>query len=244
MSDNIYYVYAYVRSKDSSTAKAGTPYYIGKGKGHRAWLSHTSKTKKGVPLPSNRTYIVILERNLTNVGALALERRLIAWWGRKDLGTGILMNKTDGGDGGKCSVGGSPPTPSGKPVYQFSLDGQLIGHYASVKEAAETLYPEIKSAKVNIGSACRHMTNSAYGYAWSYTNTLIAQSRVSGPSELYNRKKVNKIDPKTDRVLETYDSLSLAAASVNRCPSGIRNAAKGRVVGRKITCGGFGWAYV
>lgn len=29
-STNIYYVYAYIRSKDSETARAGTPYYIGK----------------------------------------------------------------------------------------------------------------------------------------------------------------------------------------------------------------------
>ena len=90
----IYYVYAYLRSKDSGTAKIGTPYYIGKGKGDRAFSkNHT------VNLPKDKTNIILLETNLSNIGALALERRLIKWYGRKDLGTGILQNGTDGGDG-------------------------------------------------------------------------------------------------------------------------------------------------
>ena len=96
-SSSDYYVYAYVRSKDSATAKAGTPYYIGKGRGYRAYTKHSSRAKT----PRNPDQIVICESNLTEVGAYALERRLIRFWGRKGIDDGgILMNLAKGGEGG------------------------------------------------------------------------------------------------------------------------------------------------
>lgn len=84
--DKSFYVYAYLRED-------GTPYYIGKGKGSRI----TAKHNVSVPKDANRRSI--LKENISEDDAFALEIQLIASYSRKDLGTGILRNMTDGGEG-------------------------------------------------------------------------------------------------------------------------------------------------
>jgi hypothetical protein len=85
---NRFYTYAYLRINK-------TPYYIGKGAGDRI------NSKKGRPCnpPKDKSKIIFLKQNLTEEEAFKHEIYMIAVFGRKDLGTGILHNKTDGGDG-------------------------------------------------------------------------------------------------------------------------------------------------
>jgi hypothetical protein len=139
----IYYVYAYLRSKDSLTANAGTPYYIGKGKCNRAWVIDRNGRHGSVFMPPNKDNIVILETKLTEIGAFALERRLIQWWGRKDANTGILENRSDGGQG-----------PSGI-IRSAELRKKLSGegnHFYQKKHTDETKKKMSAAGKKRVGN--------------------------------------------------------------------------------------------
>lgn len=77
----IFYTYMWLRED-------GTPYYIGKGSGRRAFR------KKSQPIER-----IIVQEYLSEDDAFEAEAFLIRFYGRKDLGTGVLINLTDGGQG-------------------------------------------------------------------------------------------------------------------------------------------------
>jgi hypothetical protein len=86
-----YYTYAYLR-------KDKTPYYIGKGKLINGRKYRITANHGRIKVPPKERQLVLKEF-FNEVDAFQHEIYMIAVFGRKDLGTGILHNMTDGGEG-------------------------------------------------------------------------------------------------------------------------------------------------
>lgn len=88
-----YYVYSYVRSCESVNGCAGSPYYIGKGRGRRVVEKHS------VSVPKDSSKIIYIAKSMNEPDAHQLEVLMIYLHGRIDIGTGCLRNLTNGGEG-------------------------------------------------------------------------------------------------------------------------------------------------
>ena len=81
-----FYTYLWLRED-------GIPYYVGKGHGNRAF---DWRRRIGSAPARNR---IIIQEHLSEEDAFAAEVFLIAFYGRKDLKEGCLINLTNGGEG-------------------------------------------------------------------------------------------------------------------------------------------------
>jgi hypothetical protein len=92
MEKKEYYVYAHYVDGES------IPFYIGKGKDKRAYdVKRRSAFWNRVAKKGYR--VELIAEGLTEKQALAIETEQIKKFGRRDKGTGCLVNMTDGGDG-------------------------------------------------------------------------------------------------------------------------------------------------
>lgn len=76
-------------------------FYVGKGKDGRAWVSDSTRNKMWHSVVAKHGCdVVIHSEGLTEEQAFKVEAGLIRSIGRRDLGTGTLVNFSDGGYGG------------------------------------------------------------------------------------------------------------------------------------------------
>lgn len=89
----VFYVYQHIRNDTKEV------FYIGKGCGKRAYVKSRRSVYWQRIVEKYGYSIKIIEAGLTEQQAKELEISLIAKFGRKDKGLGLLINNTDGGEG-------------------------------------------------------------------------------------------------------------------------------------------------
>ena len=131
---NDFYTYAYLRTDR-------TPYYVGKGKNDRAY----TKNRRHFKPPKDKSRIIFLKQNLTEEEAFKHEKYMIAVFGRKDLGTGILWNRTNGGDG---TSGAILTEATRSKMYQSRMGDK--NHFYGKKHTQESIVKMQESLKGRI----------------------------------------------------------------------------------------------
>lgn len=203
---NNFVVYAYCR-------KDGTFYYIGKGKPNRPYQR---RGKKGINPPGDRNRIIILHSGLPEETSLDYEKKLILFYGRKDLGTGLLKNLTDGGEG---TCGWIPSEE-----YRKNRSVQTRELHAKNKDA---------DGKSKIGKkAAQTMNKAKHSERDEFGRSLAGKS--SNFAKHARPIKVTKIDTgETFEFTNSVDAglaLGLIPRSLRKVASGERNSLYGYLV--------------
>ena len=199
-----YYVYAYIRNKTTPRGPAGSPYYIGKGKCRRAWQPHHT--------PRDYSYILILEENLTELGAFAIERRLIKWYGRLNIGTGILRNKTDGGEG-TSGIKREPGRKHSQETRKKMSEKQKGRGFSD--EAKKMMSVSSTGKKHSIETKLK-MSQQRLGSKQSDDAKLKKSKALTGlkrtPEQVHNMKKAqsSRIGPRPPHTEESKQKISLS----------------------------------
>lgn len=133
------------------------------------------------------------------------------------------------------------PAINRKTVLQYTLSGQYIGEFDSIRDAESQV-------TTGISACCRGVLTFAGDYIWMFDtgsqreNKREIKDRVKAYKNRPVRKErpVAKLDKTTGKVLDKYISLKIAANVTGVGKGGIG----GCCAGRQKSAGGFKWKYL
>jgi hypothetical protein len=115
-----------------------------------------------------------------------------------------------------------------RPVYQLSIDGQVIQKYQSITSASDNT----KISKSDIASVCKGKRRIAGTYNWCYVEDY-TENKL--PRKPIRGKPVQQYD-QGGNLIKTYDSVDTAAketgilaTSISRASTGVYKTAKGYI---------------
>lgn len=266
-----FYVYKLVDPCD------GRPFYIGKGtkqsgKYFRRLEEHLKECRYAQNGSMNYTYKIrkILSMLAVNIKPVfeiieesddeefikQKEISLIAFYGRKDIGTGILCNHTNGGEGmigykhsadhrAKMKIDNKGGQATAIPVAQICTEtGKIIKIHDSARQAGIELTNK-SGAKSNINNACKKKTYAPYGFYWRYANDIDINT-----GSLLNIENLNKLRTampwaksvyqlENGNIINQWASLIDASKQVNKHPDTI-----GWAIRNNKPTGGYHWKFV
>lgn len=129
----IFYTYLWLRED-------GTPYYVGKGSGQRAFTNEGHNVRRPEDLER-----IIVQEYPNETEALEAERLLIAVYGRKLNKTGILRNLTEGGEGTSGFVFSAEQRKRLGQAMSKALKGKTFPHM--IKPKSELCKARMRDAK-------------------------------------------------------------------------------------------------
>lgn len=223
MNHTDYYIYFYLRDD-------GSPYYVGRGRRHRAFSKHVRSNKVDLK-PKDRNNIVFIETGLNKLESIEKEKFYIAKYGRKEFG-GILLNIREGGDDF------ADWTPEMRKALAIRQTGRKLSEETKRKMSISAKGKK-KSKESILKSIATRRQNGGYDIS-EETRKLMSESRKGLYSGGKNpaAKPVNVFTKNKKEFIGTWTNARQACAELNLgnswkhvpdCCRGLRKTVKGYV---------------